>query len=234
MYTARHRNVTIKNVSNSNSNSNNSSLLGIAIYCFSSIVLSAMIANATGPVMDVTHFVKPTTTTSSISSSSSFSLPSMPTPIAVQDPLHSSLPYLDMVANALSSTIRSPSRVWRRMAGRIWIAKTKTKTPSSKTTTTQQALEEELQQRPPYRGGPYSPRADYLGIPQDESPMSMQNYNKSGFCDTKRTRRDHDNVRARDQDQILDQDLAKAQTEENPGKKLNRLLDKVIAPIAKP
>ncbi|KAI9234423.1 MAG: hypothetical protein BYD32DRAFT_423530 [Podila humilis] len=107
-------------------------MLAIAFYCMSSVALSVMIANATGPAMDVSQFVKPTATVPWTLSTMDIPPPSTPTPVT-----RSAYSYY---YNALPAWPRFSSLGLRR----------KRATPKRTMTL-----------RKVYRGGPYSPRAGY-------------------------------------------------------------------------
>ncbi|KAF9317479.1 hypothetical protein BG003_000741 [Podila horticola] len=136
-------------------------MLAIAFYCISSVALSVMIANATGPAMDVSQFVKPTATVPWTSSYAMSSVPVQSTPTPVTRSAYS------YYYSALPS--------WPRFLslGR--------KRATPKRTTVRTAPKKV------YRGGPYSPRADYPGQ-VDDYIQQIRGYNKSesesGFCDT--------------------------------------------------
>ncbi|KAF9326664.1 hypothetical protein BG006_009937 [Podila minutissima] len=135
-------------------------MVAIAFYTISSVALAMMIANATGPAMDVSQFVKPTATvpwTSSSYAMSSIPAQSTPTPVT-----RSAYSYY---YNALPSWPRFLSLGRKRATPK----RTTVRTANKKV----------------YRGGPYSPRAGYPGQVDDDI-QQMRGYNKSesGFCDT--------------------------------------------------
>ena len=121
-------------------------MLAIAFYCISSVALSVMIANATGPAMDVSQFVKPTATVPWTLSAMDIPPPSTPTPVT-----RSAYNYY---YNALPA--------WPRFSslglGRKRAAPKRT-----------------LTLRKVYRGGPYSPRADYRQ--EDDFVQQMRGFN---------------------------------------------------------
>ncbi|KAG0027426.1 hypothetical protein BGZ82_008985 [Podila clonocystis] len=135
-------------------------MLAIAFYCISSVALSVMIANATGPAMDVAQFVKPTATVPWTSSYAMSSIPAQSTPTPVTRSTYSYYYVL-------------PS--WPRF---LFLGR---KRATPKRTTVRTA------NKGVYRGGPYSPRAGYPGQ-VDDFIQQMRGYNKSesesGFCDT--------------------------------------------------
>ncbi|KAF9213443.1 hypothetical protein CPC16_011019 [Podila verticillata] len=130
-------------------------MLAIAFYCMSSVALSVMIANATGPAMDVSQFVKPTATVPWTLSTMDIPPPSTPTPVT-----RSAYSYY---YNALPAWPRFSSLGLRR----------KRATPKRTMTL-----------RKVYRGGPYSPRAGYRQEDDYVQQMRGFNKSDSGFCDT--------------------------------------------------
>lgn len=121
-------------------------MLAIAFYCISSVALSVMIANATGPAMDASQFVKPTATVPWTLSTMDIPPPSTPTP----------------VTRSAYSYYYHALPAWPRFSS-LGLGR-KRATPKRTMTS-----------RKVYRGGPYSPRADYRQ--EDDYVQQMRGFN---------------------------------------------------------
>ncbi|KAF9425791.1 hypothetical protein BGZ94_007225 [Podila epigama] len=164
-------------------------MLALVLYSVSSVALSVIIANANGPVMDVSQFVKPTATISWADAARATL--AQPTPPSVVQPSSPSTfsRYLEAIVNSFSTKPSSSSSTTAApfLSSWSWISLQKRSTSQNARSFKTRISSTASQPLRPIRGGPSSPRADthyHPGHSYHDYEHDTRSFNKSGFCAT--------------------------------------------------